>query len=199
MSCVEIPPSCLISSMVCDCPCFCCFVQVCAAHDKAFLTFCYLEVISLAEFPNESRSTCMSVRTGRNEYSWCPGSSVMLWFRPRGQLNTLQPLAHSTAGEMGKRIGSVKVRELVCWDKDCLIGKVKAVCVSKSKQGVHSPHSLGRQVFSYFWESRSPSHLMASLEDKWYHSECPSLLSCPDLCAEQPSVKGYVLINCTHP
>lgn len=86
MSCGEISSSCLISSMLCDFPYICCFVQVCAAHDKTFLTFYYNEVISLSEFSSETRSTCMSVGT-RSEYSWYLASSVVLKSRGHHQWN----------------------------------------------------------------------------------------------------------------
>jgi len=38
---------------------------------------------------------------------------------------------------MGEKIRRVKVRKLMCWDKDSLIGKAKAVHVSKIKQGIN--------------------------------------------------------------
>jgi len=53
---------------------------------------------------------------------------------------------------MGERIRKVKVRKLVGWDKESLIGKVKTVHANKAKQGIHSPLPLGRQVFSRLQE-----------------------------------------------
>jgi len=40
---------------------------------------------------------------------------------------------------MRKRIGRVKVRNLMGGDKESLIGKAKAVQASKANQGIHSP------------------------------------------------------------
>ena len=65
---------------------------------------------------------------------------------------------------MGERIGRVKVRKLMGWDKDSLIGKAKATHTSKAKQGIHSLLPVGRQVFSHLQESRAPSLLMATWE-----------------------------------
>lgn len=41
----------------------------------------------------------------------------VLWFNPSQQLSNTQLLAHSLLAGWGKRIGRLKVRKLVCWDK----------------------------------------------------------------------------------
>ena len=61
------------------------------------------------------------------------------------------------------------------WDKDSLIGKAKAAHTSKEKQGIHSPLPIGRQVFSHPQESRAPSCVMVTWEDKHHRSEHPPL------------------------
>ena len=99
----------------------------------------------------------------------------LLWFNPSWQISTAQLLAPSG---MGERIGRVKVRKLVGWDKDSLKrGKAKAVHTSKAKPGIHSPLPMGRQVFSHLQESRAPSRVMGSWEDKHHNSKHPSLPS----------------------
>ena len=42
---------------------------------------------------------------------------------------------------------------------------------SKAKQGIHSPLAISRQMFSHLQESRAPSCLMVTWEDKCHHSE----------------------------
>ena len=79
---------------------------------------------------------------------------------------------------MGERIRRVKVRRVVGWDKDGLIGKVKAVHAGKAKQGIHSLRPTGRQVFSHLQESRSLLCLVVTGEDERCHFPCP-LLPCP--------------------
>ena len=66
------------------------------------------------------------------------------WFNPSQQLSTTQLLAHSPCVGIGERLGRVKVRKLVGWDKDSLIGKAKAARTSKVKQGIHSPLPISR-------------------------------------------------------
>ena len=66
---------------------------------------------------------------------------------------------------MGERIRRVKVRKLIHWDKDSLIGKAKAVSTSKAKQEIDSPLPMGRQVFSHLQESRAPSHVTVTWEE----------------------------------
>lgn len=53
----------------------------------------------------------------------------------------MQPLVPS-AGDLGERIGKVKVQELMGWHEDRLLGKAEAACASKAEQGVHSLASL---------------------------------------------------------
>ena len=101
--------------------------------------------------------------------------SWVLWFNSSWQLSPTEPLAHSTPGGMGERIRRVKVRKLMGWDKDSLIGKAKAVRTSKAKQGIHLLLPTGRQVLSHLQGSRAPSHVTVTWEDKHQYSECPPL------------------------
>ena len=72
---------------------------------------------------------------------------------------------------MGGTIGSVKVRKLLGWDKDCLIGK--ATCASKAKREINSLHPINRQAFSHLRESRAPSHVDGYLGRQTGNSKCP--------------------------
>jgi len=59
------------------------------------------------------------------------------------------------------------------------------VCTSKSKQGINSPLPTGRHL----QESRAPSPIVVTWEDKCHHSKHPPfLLLPPTLYAEQDSV-----------
>ena len=78
---------------------------------------------------------------------------------------------------MEERIGRVKVRKLMGWDKDSLIGKAKAAHVSEEKQRINSPLPMGRQGFSHPQESRAPSPVTVTWEDKHHNAECPPLPS----------------------
>jgi len=64
-------------------------------------------------------------------------------------------------------------------DKDSVTGKTKAPHSSKAKQGIHSLFSMGRQVFSYLQESRAPSRIAVTWEDKSHNSKRPSFLLLP--------------------
>jgi len=55
------------------------------------------------------------------------------WFNPNQQLSTTRPLTHCSHTGVGERVGRVKMRKLLGWDKDSLIGKAKATQVSKAK------------------------------------------------------------------
>ena len=63
------------------------------------------------------------------------------------------------------------------WDKDSLRSKAKATHTSEEKQEIHSLLRIDWQVFSHLQESRNPSCVMATWEDKCHHSECPLLPS----------------------
>ena len=80
--------------------------------------------------------------------------------------------------ERGKTIRRVKLRKLVGWDRDSLIGKAKAICTSKAKEGINSllPITI-RQVFIHFRESWAPSCIKVTWEDKSHNSERPPLPS----------------------
>jgi len=67
---------------------------------------------------------------------------------------------------MRETIRRVKVRKVVGWDKNNLIGKAKAVHTSKVKPGIHSLLFISRQVFSHGQESRAPACLIVTWEDK---------------------------------
>lgn len=90
---------------------------------------------------------------------------VVLSFNLSWQLSPTQRLAHfpspiSPIG-MGERIGRVKVRKLVCWDKGSLMGRVKATHEAKQNKeflyhfplsgrsfGVSCPHCVLSQVLT---------------------------------------------------
>lgn len=59
--------------------------------------------------------------------------SLLLWFSPRGQLSTVQPLAHQQLSGMWERTGKVKVKKIVIWEKASLIVKAKSALASKAK------------------------------------------------------------------
>jgi len=59
-----------------------------------------------------------------------------------------------------------KARRLVDQDKGGLAGKAKAVHTSKAKRNIQSLLPIGEPVFSHFLESRTPSHVMVTWEDK---------------------------------
>ena len=44
---------------------------------------------------------------------------------------------------------------------------------NKAKQGIHSLLPIGRQVFSHLQESRAPSRVTVTWEDKRHHAQCP--------------------------
>ena len=73
----------------------------------------------------------------------------------------------------GDRIGRVKLRKHLGRDEGSLTGKAKAMCTSKAKQGIHSLLPMGRLVFSHLRESRAPSHMTVTWEDKGHRSELP--------------------------
>ena len=87
-------------------------------------------------------------------------------FNPSWQLNTVQLLALSPLSGIGERIRRVKFRKLVGWNKDNSTGKAKAVCASKAKQGIHSLVLISGQVFSHLQESRGPSGVEVTWENK---------------------------------
>jgi len=60
------------------------------------------------------------------------------------------------------------------WDKDNLTGKAKAAHTSKTKQGIHSLLPISRQGFSHPQDSRAPSHITVTWEDK-HHPVTPNL------------------------
>lgn len=70
-----------------------------------------------------------------------------------------------------KRVGRVKVRKLLDWAKDDLLAKARATC--KTKQGTDSLFPIGRQIFSHLKESRAPSCVIVTWEDRCHHSKCP--------------------------
>jgi len=47
------------------------------------------------------------------------------------------------------------------------------VHASEAKQGIHSLLPISRQMFSHLQESRAPSRLMLTWEDKCHHSDVP--------------------------
>lgn len=74
-----------------------------------------------------------------------------------------------------ERIRRVKARKFVGWDKDSLIWKAKPMHPGWAKQGIHSVLPIGRQVFSHLQQSRVPSHMTVTWENKCHHSKHPPL------------------------
>ena len=102
---------------------------------------------------------------------------------------TSRLLAHPSV--MGEGIGRGKVRNLVGWDEDSLIDNAKAARASKAKQGTHSLLPIGRQVVSHLWESRAPSRLTVTGEDKFHHSEHPLFFLLPPALYAEHDVIWY--------
>lgn len=74
---------------------------------------------------------------------------------------------------MRERILKVKVREIMAWGKDYLLGDAKTVCAREAKQGfIHSFPSTGRYSATFKTEG-THSNVMFSLEVKSQLSECP--------------------------
>lgn len=69
-----------------------------------------------------------------------------------------------------------KKRKLGSGNKDGLMVKQSHSC-KQSKQGIHLSVPMGRQVFSHCQESRAPSSVMVTQEDKCHLFECPLLPS----------------------
>jgi len=65
------------------------------------------------------------------------------------------------------------------WDKNSSTGKAKAAHVSKAKQGIQSPLPISRQVFSHLQESRAPSRVTVTWENKLRNSKCPNVPPAP--------------------
>lgn len=91
------------------------------------------------------------------------------WFYCSWQLSSTQSFFTPFSG-MRKRVGRIKVRTLVGWDTVSLIDK------SQTKQRLHSPLPVGRQVFRHPQESMAPSHVMVVCEYKCCNSERVFLL-----------------------
>lgn len=74
---------------------------------------------------------------------------------------------------MKKKIRREKVKELVNWDKDSVIGKKRKnkAKQSKSKQIILSLGLMGRQVFKHLHRSEVPPHASVTLEYK-RHCDC---------------------------
>lgn len=76
-----------------------------------------------------------------------------------------QPLAHSPASRIRKRIERVKDRKARSLHKDRLMGKAKPMHKSKAKQGINSLISTTRLAFSHLHERRGASNLMVTWEN----------------------------------
>jgi len=63
------------------------------------------------------------------------------------------------------------MRKFVVSDKDSLIGEAKAAYVNKARNPFTA--SIVRQVVSHLQESRTPSHVKVTWEEKHYRSERP--------------------------
>jgi len=57
-------------------------------------------------------------------------------------------------------------------DKDSSAGKAKATCASQAKQGIHSLLRVG----SHLRQSRAPSRVSVTREDKRHRPKCPPFL-----------------------
>ena len=108
---------------------------------------------------------------------WKNDINNMFCSNPCWQLSTTQPLAYCPPWWDGERTGRVKVRKLMGWDKDSLVGKAKAMHASKAKPEIRSLLAISRQLFSHRQESRAPACLMVTWEDKCHHSKRPCVLS----------------------
>ena len=62
---------------------------------------------------------------------------------------------------------------------------------SKAKQGIHSLLPIGRQAFSRLQESRAPSCITVTWEDKHHHSKRPPFLLLPSAFYAEHDVIGY--------
>lgn len=56
-------------------------------------------------------------------------------------------------------------------NKDSYTGKAKAMNASRTEQGIHPPLRVGTQFFSHSQESKAPSGVTATWEDKGHHSK----------------------------
>jgi len=86
---------------------------------------------------------------------------------------------------MGERIRSVKVRKLMAWDKDILVGKAKASC-ARRKFWVNSVLPVDREILSHCQEGRALWWRTFTWEDRLHNSKYSSLPSSfpPALIAE---------------
>lgn len=55
-----------------------------------------------------------------------------------------QLLTHSPTSRTREKIGRIKAGKIMGWDKNSLIGKVKATCRNKAKQGINPRLPMGR-------------------------------------------------------
>lgn len=69
----------------------------------------------------------------------------------------------------GEEIWIRRVKVRMGFNKDSLIDKGKAIHTRRAKQRIHSPLPMVRQVFSHFQESRAPSCVMITWEDKYHN------------------------------
>lgn len=119
----------------------------------------------------------------------------LLRFNPSRQLSTTQLFSHCPRW-MGDRIGNVNMKKSMIWHKYNLIGKAKATCASKAKQGIihHFP-----RVFSHFQDSWDSPRVTATWEDKHRTSKRPSHLLLPPsfyYWAQHHAVWNMALVSC---
>lgn len=93
----------------------------------------------------------------------------LLWFNPSWQLSPTQLLAYSPPVGWGRiqRIEVRKHREIKAW----VTRETKAMNASETEQGINSPIHMGMQLFSHSQESKAPSGITATWEDKGHHSK----------------------------
>lgn len=70
-------------------------------------------------------------------------------------------------------MGRAKVRRLMGWDKDGLIGKAEALHASKANAEINSLLPMGREVFSHLQEGRALSHVRLTWGNKHHDSKHP--------------------------
>lgn len=114
----------------------------------------------------------------------------LLWFNCSQQLSHTHLLGSLSHGRVGGKIGRVKLRKLLGWDRDNLADKAEAAHMSKANQRIHSPLPIGRQVFSHLQDSRAQHFPVVPWEDKCWKSECPSFFLRPASKAELVTMSG---------
>lgn len=126
------------------------------AKAKTFFFFFLLSVVVRNKFPSFKATSPRAVILS------------VLWIQHiQGVGSWFNPSSHQPPSEIRERSWRVKAGKLVARNEDSLIGKAKAVHISKAKQGINSQLPMG----SHPQESRTPSGVKATQEDKCHHSK----------------------------